>query len=113
MLTKLKDKLIRSVAKNFLLKWADGKKTEIMRVVQALNMVLLGLVWCCEYGPEFVASLPMGIGELIPGLKFCPAVDMLNDKWVELSVLLAHFGLEFGIQDAKAKKRLGETPGAK
>lgn len=109
----LKDKVIRWVAKSFLLKWADGKKTEIMRIVQGVNMLMLALLWICQYGADFIAALPGGVGELLPAVAFCPTVDFLNAKWVELGAVLAHAGLEFGIQDANAKERLKELPAKK
>lgn len=93
MFTELKDKIIRKLAASFLLKKLDGRKTEIMRIVQAVNMLLVALVLACP-------SLPA-----INGMEACGLVGMINAKWIMLGTVLGHLGLELGIQDANAKDR--------
>lgn len=93
MLIEFKDFLIRKLATSFILKWADGHKTDIMRVVQAINVALVAAFQFCDYIPA------------IGGLNACVLVGTLNAKWVLLGVVLGHIGLEFGIQDGKAKER--------
>lgn len=92
-LVNLKDALIRKLATSFLLRWADGKKTEIMRVVQAINMLLLALISFCE---------PL---KQLSGYEICEIANQLNASYVQFGVFLGHVGLELGIQDAKAKDR--------
>ncbi len=96
----LKDYLVRKLATSFLLKWVDGHKTTIFRVVQAVNSSLVALFVLCPH-------LPAVNGELA-----CAVADQLNAQWMALSVVVGQLGLEFGIQDAKAKARLAEkVPG--
>lgn len=99
MFTNIKDAIIRKIATSFLLKYVDGYKTEIMRIVHAVNIALLALVTVCQTIP----TLPT-----ISGVAACGVVVMLNAKWIMLGTVLSHFGLEFGIQDANAKKRQGK-----
>lgn len=93
----IKDWVIRKIATSFLLKWADGHKTEIMRVVQAVNLLLLAAAQFCPMIPD------------ISGQNICSLVGLIQAKWITLGVLLGHLGLEFGIQDANAKARLSEN----
>lgn len=92
---KLKDYIIRKIAMSFLFRWADGHKTEIFRVVQTVNSILITLYLVCPHVPA------------VSGMDGCAVVDILNAKWLALSVALGQLGLEFGIQDAKAKSRMG------
>ena len=89
----VKDYIIRKIATSFLLKWTDGKKTEIMRAVQAFNMLLLACAQFCSLIPD------------IKGINMCALVGQVQGQWLALGVLLGHLGLEFGIQDANAKDR--------
>lgn len=93
----LKDKLIRRLARSFALKYLDGYKTDIMRAVALVNDFLIISYLACPYLPE------------ISGVLACAKVDELNAKWLALGVLLSRLGLEFGIQDAKAKQRLAKA----
>lgn len=92
---KLVDNIVRRIARSFLLKYVDGYKTQIFRVVQAVNLVLVGAYLLCPHIPE------------INGLAACSYVDQLNAQWLALSVLLGQVGLEFGIVDAKIKAKQG------
>lgn len=87
MLTQLKDYLIRKVARVYVIRLLDGKKTIIMRLLQGLTMTVAALV------------------ELFPGSAIAAEI---NTQWLLLVALLNHVGLEFAIQDANAKERLGE-----
>lgn len=90
---KIIDSLVRKLAKSFLLKWVDGYKTKIMRVVQTVNSILVSAYLACPTIPDFM------------GKTACGYVDELNTKWLALALLLGQLGLEFGIADAKAKQR--------
>lgn len=93
---KLVDNIVRRIARSFLLKYVDGYKTQIFRVVQAVNSVLVGAYLLCPHIPE------------INGVLACSYVDQLNAQWLALSVFLGQLGLEFGIVDARIKARLKE-----
>lgn len=95
-LFNLKDSVIRGIATTFLFKWLDNYKTEIARAVQAVNMILTGMFLLCVMVPPTF------------GFDACMVVDFLNLQWVLLGNVLGHLGLEFGIQDRKAKERLKE-----
>jgi hypothetical protein len=94
MFTELKDKLIRKLATSFLLKWADGKKVEITRAVQAINMIIAALYLLAPTVDGYLGS------------HLSQHLDFINDKWLLALSALSHFGLEFGLQDKAAKARL-------
>lgn len=98
-ISDIKDKAIRAIAKSFLLKWVDGYKTQIFRVVQIINAALLFALLNCSLIPGTI---------LIGGLQACAVANLLNAKWIALSTILGQFGLEFGIADQKAKAKLGK-----
>lgn len=90
------DKLVRRIAKSYLLKYIDGYKTTIFSVVQAVNSILVALYMACPALPAF------------KGMEACAVVDVLNGQWLALSVILGQLGLQFGIIDAKAKVKQGK-----
>lgn len=92
---KIIDNLVRRLARGWLLKYIDGYKTKIFRVVQVVNSILVGAYLLCPILPE------------IHGALACSYVDTVNAKWLALSVLLGQIGLEFGIVDAKIKAKRG------
>jgi hypothetical protein len=95
-LFELKDSFIRRIATSFIFRFLDNKKTEVARVVQAVNMILTGCYLLCGFFPASV------------GFDACAVVDVVNLKWVLLGSFVGHLGLEFGIQDANAKERLAK-----
>ncbi len=97
MFTSIQDAIVRKIATSFLLRWADGYKTEIMAVVHGVNLALLYLVAAC-------AAYPLPLPQLV---AVCGVVGLLNAKWVLLGTFLSKLGLVFGIADANAKSRLG------
>lgn len=92
-LTAIKDFIVRRIAKSFLLKFIDGYKTPIMRVVQGISMVITGLILAATGVDE-------GTGSAI-----VPFLDGLNEKWVLVLNFLASLGLEFALSDRDAKAR--------
>ena len=92
-ITEIKDFLVRKVAKSFLLRFLDGHKTNIMRVVQGISMVLTGAILA-------------GTGvDAETGSAIVPALDQVNHNWVLLLNFLTQFGLEFALSDKDAKTR--------
>lgn len=96
MFTELKDRFIRSIATSFLLRSLDGKKTEIARIVQAVNMLIAALY----------LALPVLDAQF--GFQLSQNLDFINDKWLLALQFLTHLGLEVGLQDKAAKARLGQ-----
>lgn len=97
ILIDLRDKLVRKLASSFLLARLDGYKTDIARVVQAINMVIAALY------------LVVPIVDSYGGFSLSSPLDFLNAKWLIALQFLTHLGLEFGIQDGKAKANLAEN----
>lgn len=94
-ISDLKDKLIRKLATSFLLKWADGRKSEIARIVQAVNMLIAALY----------LALPVLDSQF--GSALSHNLDFINEKWLLALAFLGHLGIELGITDAKIKEKLG------
>ena len=94
MITDLKDKFIRKIATSLLLKYLDGYKTDIARLVQAVNMIIAALY------------LSMPILDQHFGTGFAQNLDFVNEKWLLALQFITHLGLEVGIQDKKAKNKL-------
>lgn len=90
MLTRLKNSLIRRLAKSWLLKRIDGKKKEIGRILLGAQMVILAVVqvWPDSQAGQYLASF-------------------LH----EALIVAAWLGLEFGIQDEEAKRVQGDHKG--
>jgi hypothetical protein len=94
-ISDIRDKLVRKVATSFLLRFCDGHKTEIARIVQAVNMLIAALY----------LALPVLDAKF--GSALSQNLDFINDKWLLALNALTHLGLEFGLADAKAKEKLG------
>ena len=92
-LTAIKDFLVRKVARSFILKFVDGHKTNLMRVVQGISMLITGLTLAVT-GVDGSA-----------GTELVPYVDKLNANWILALNFLAQFGLEFALSDKDAKAR--------
>lgn len=92
-LTAIKDFIVRRIARSVLLKFADGYKTQIMRVVQGISMVITGLILAATGVDEGTGS------------SLVPYVDSLNEKWILALNFLASLGLEFALSDRDAKAR--------
>ena len=91
---KLKDSLLRKISTSFLLKYIDGYKQPIMRIWEAVNMVMNALFLLCVLVPDY------------NGFSACGFVEFLDLKLVLLSNLAGKIGIELTIQDRKAKKNL-------
>lgn len=86
-LTGLKDKAVRFVSNLVILSIFDGKKKEIMRILQGLNMVVIGL---SGLNPDWAPAL--------------------YENWAWLLALGGHIGLEFAIEDEEVKIKKGLDP---
>lgn len=93
MLSGLLEKAVRRVARSWLLKYVDGYKTQIMRVVQAIQAILVAAYLACPHIPA------------MNGMAACEIVDVVNAQWLAFTVLLGQLGLEFSIVDAKIKAK--------
>jgi len=94
-ISDLKDKLVRKLSASFLLRFADGYKTQIARVVQGINLVATG------------AYLLAPIIDQYAGTKLAPLTEGLNAQLALLTSWLAGQGFyELGKADAVAKVRL-------
>ena len=84
-----KDKVIRYIATLVVLSAFEGKKKEIMRILQGVNLIVLG----------------------VAGLKpeWAP---LLYQNWDWLLALAGHVGLEFAIEDEEIKIKQGIDPKA-
>lgn len=90
MFTAIKDWLIRKVAQTYAIRILDGRKKEIMRIVQGLLMVLGGVS----------ALLPDSeLGQLV--------ATNLDQASTWILVILGHLGLEFAIEDEEIKRKQG------
>lgn len=91
------EELIRLIAagKFSPLRFLDGHKTTIFRIVQLINAVLVYLFMYCPYIPEW------------HGYIACDVTEIINGHWIALSTILGQIGLEIGIQDAKIKAKRG------
>jgi len=83
----LKDKAIRFLSNLVILSAFDGKKKEIMRILQGINLVVLGLA---GLNPEWATAL--------------------DEHWRWLLALGGHIGLEFAIEDEEVKIKKGLDP---
>lgn len=94
--TDLKDGLVRRIASSFLLRAFDGRKTELSRGVQAVNHLIVSLFLFGSLADELL------------GWKVLPALDSVNAQWIVILQYLGGLGLQLGLADADAKKRLAE-----
>ena len=84
--TKIKDKIVRSVAKVWVISYFDGYKKELSRVFLAVQMILLAII------------------ATFPDLAVTYGIDNLESQWL---LLAAWLGLEFGIEDEEIKRKRG------
>ena len=84
-LTDIKDWSIRKVATFFILKYIDGYKTNIMRILQGVTLIIFALA------------------QLFPEVSVI--VD-ISTQWFAILALINQFGLEFSIADADIKRKL-------
>jgi len=84
--TKIKDKIVRSVAKVWVISYFDGYKKELGRVFLAVQMILLAII------------------ATFPDLAVTYGIDNLESQWL---LLAAWLGLEFGIEDEEIKRKRG------
>lgn len=83
----IKDKIVRYIATLRFLSAFEGKKKEIMRILQGINLIVLGVA---GINPEWA--------------------PILYEKWSWLVVLAGHLGLEFAIEDEAIKIKQGIDP---
>lgn len=84
-----RDWTVQKIASTFLLKYIDGYKTDITRLIQAITTIIIVLsTWFPDFAPLIV----------------------LNDQWYALLLLLSNLGLEFSIQHKKIKAEKALLP---
>jgi len=92
-LIDLKDNIVRRIARSLLLRFLDGKKTIISRILNGIAMVFAGLFMAVGAIDEETGT---GLANWLQGV---------NVYWVMFLQFLAQLGLEFGLSDRDAKDR--------
>lgn len=82
----VKEWTVRKVATFMFLKYLDGYKTDIMRILQGLTLIIFAL------------------SNLFPEVA---AIVYVEQNWQIILVLLNQFGLEVSIQHAEIKRKYG------
>ncbi len=87
----LKYSIVRRIATSIFLKWADGYKTPIFKVLKGISMAITGLILA---GSGIDESGVVQVG---------PYLEVINLKWALLLNFLAEIGLDFAKTDREAK----------
>jgi hypothetical protein len=94
-ISDLKDSLVRKISTSFLLRAIDGRKTEVARGLQGVNLIVTGSYVLAKLADQYA------------GTHITPAIDPVITQLGLLTSWLAGQGFyELGKADSVAKARL-------